>query len=234
VQKKVAMELTNRFRRLVRKMHQLLQLHGYQTRGQSAWRERPHFATAVVLHRAWYNTKEKCRFDCEIGIFIPELLRMRGIEPPPYPKEGYLQIALDLDDAAYLNMRVPPPPPRESRPYWTLLADAPVERDEAIWREIEFRLTTYALPFLEQFHTLEDVISYLEWLRVHWESLRRHPIWPNDVWIPFYLIGLYWMVGDMERCEQEMAVCERDFARDDYFQHAKAYMKSHPVPAKRG
>jgi hypothetical protein len=225
------MELTNRFRRLVRKMHHLLKQHGYQTRGQSAWRERPHFATAVALKRWWCNTKEECTFQCDIGIFIPELLRMMGTEPPPYPKEGYLLIALDLGDVPYPSTELLPPP-RVSRPYWTLLADAPVERDEAIWRDIEFRLITYALPFLEQFQTLEDVINFLEWVRLHWEQW--HPAWPNDAWLPFYLMGLYWMVGDMERCEQEMAVCERDFAGTDYFQHAKAYMKSHPVPAKRG
>jgi hypothetical protein len=50
-------------------------------------------------------------------------------------------------------------------------------------------------------------------------------------------MGLYWMVGDMERCEQEMAAFEQErhtaFIRERY-EHMKAYMKSHPVPAKRG
>jgi len=193
------MELNNRFRKMARRVQKQLLNQGFVCKGQTYWWERDRLSPTLILKRSRWNTQELCEFWFVIGVFIPELYAIvYGENPPPYPKDGYLAISLGID-------KIPFYPRQRQTLRWELKLGDSVEVEERLWTEVSQHLQDYAVPFLDRFRTLSDVIDFLEWLRSHrheWFKLMQ--IWPNDAWDPIYLAVLYWMVGDREKSLREI------------------------------
>lgn len=215
------MVLDRRFRKLTRKVRQFLQNQGFFSKGQTFWRERDQVFPTIILKRSRWNTREECDFWFEIGVFIPQLYAVVFEDaPPPYPEEGYLVLALGIDE-------IPSYPRQRETLSWVLRADDPPEADANVESDVLCHLRDYAVPFLDQFSSLWDVINYLEWLRVHgdeWFKLRR-AVNPSDAWLPIYLAVLYWMVGDFEKGLQEVETFE--------WEEAGQYIREHMERVKR-
>jgi len=199
------MELNQRFRRLVRRVQSQLREKGFVAQGQTFWREREKLLQTIILKRSRWNTQTECEFWLIIGVFIPELYTIvYGESPPAYPKEGYLTISLEIDSIPFY------PRQRETL-RWQLRQEEPPEMDERLWLAITHHLQTYAVPFLERFETLWDVIEFLGWLRGHRrEWFKWNQILPFDAWVPIYLAVLYWMVGDRGNCLRELEAFEKE------------------------
>lgn len=215
------MELDNRFRRIARKVRQFLHNQGFVGKGQTFWRAQNPIFPTVILKRSRWNTREECDFWFEIGVFIPQLYAVVFEDaPPPYPKEGYLVLALGIDE-------IPSYPRQQETLSWVLRSDDPPEADACVESDVLLHLREYAVPFLDQFGSLFDVINYLEWLRVHgddWFKLRR-AVKPSDAWLPIYLAVLYWMVGDFEKSLQEVEAFK--------WQEVSRYIREHMERVKR-
>jgi hypothetical protein len=219
------MELDNRFRRIARKVRNLLQDQGFVSKGQTFWREGDPLFPTVILKRSRWNTRETCDFWFEIGVFIPQLYAVVFEDtPPPYPKEGYLVISLGIDE-------IPSYPHQQETLSWVLRADEPPEADAHIESDVLRHLRDYAVPFLDQFGSLRDVIDYLEWLRLHgdeWFKWSR-AVNPSDAWLPIYLAVLYWMIGDSEKSLQEVEAFEWEEASwylREHMEHVRKYLLS--------
>ncbi|GIV08781.1 MAG: hypothetical protein KatS3mg019_0872 [Fimbriimonadales bacterium] len=200
------MELDNRFRRIARKVRQFLHNQGFVGKGQTFWREQNPIFPTVILKRSRWNTREECDFWFVIGVFIPQLYAVVFEDtPPPYPKEGCLLLSLGVD-------AVPSYPPRTETLSWMLRLDDSPAADAHIESDVLLHLRDYAVPFLDQFGSLFDVINYLEWLRgLGDESFKqRRAVKPSDAWLPIYLAVLYWMVGDFEKGLRELDALERE------------------------
>ena len=215
------MELDNRFRRIARKVRQFLHSQGFVGKGQTFWCERNLIFPTVILKRSRWNTREECDFWFVIGVFIPQLYAVVfGDTPPPYPKEGYLVLSLGVDE-------VPSYPPRTETLSWVLRLDDSPEADARIESDVLHHLRDYAVPFLDQFGSLFDVINYLEWLRGLGDECfkQRRSVIPSSVWIPIYLAALYGMVGDFEKGLRELDALEREEVGQYFQEHIERLRK---------
>lgn len=218
------MELDKRFRRLVRRVQQLLGEDGFIIKGQTFWRGRDKLSQTIILKRSRWNTQSECDFWFVLGVFVPELYAIvYGEEPPSYPKEGYLAVSLEIDNIPFY-------PRRRETLSWKLQQGDPPEADEKVCTDVLEHLRVYAVPFLERFNSLSEVIQFLEWLRSHrHEWFKWNQILPFDAWVPIYLAVLYWMVGDRENCMRELETFEQEETTPyirEHFARVKEYLLS--------
>jgi len=138
-----------------------LKLRGYQTSGQTWWKDRGDFFNVINLQNYSWNTKDNVDFRFNIGIALKATLRDEKKK-----KVTHFDLATYLDEGTFL-------PDRKNRKFgnnqgYSLTNST--DLNEFIL-ELKSDFETYVLPGLEGPKTMEECVKFYE----------RFPFWGDNL-----------------------------------------------------
>jgi hypothetical protein len=140
-----------------------LKLHGYQTTGQTWWKDNGDFFHVINLQNYSWNSKDNVDFRFNIGIALKSILK-----DPQKKKATYADLVTHLDEGTFL-------PNRQNRKFGNnqgySIANNTDLNDFINALKVDFE--NYILPILEKCNSLNECVKFYEQFPLWGESLKK-------------------------------------------------------------
>ncbi|MBI1922766.1 DUF4304 domain-containing protein [Candidatus Poribacteria bacterium] len=177
----------------------LLKPLGFRKRGNIYELCRGELSWIIDVQRSRWNDTEEAQFTLNCGVYVKGVLSTYlDLPEPNAPTLPYCCISVRM---GMLNVE-------KVDKWWKLCEDDDVESiDGRMGSEIQERIQWDVLPFLRQFKSLQDVVSYLKGL----SSRNENFVSPRDKVGQFAYIGiLYFFLGQYDACVAALAQAEQE------------------------
>lgn len=138
-----------------------LKQYGYQTSGQTWWKDKGVFFNVINLQNYSWNTKNSVDFRFNIGIALKAIVKDQQKK-----KATYKDLITHIDEGTFL-------PDRKNRKFGNNQGYSLTDKtnSEEFIAALKTDFETYILPRLEELKTLSDCVKFYE----------RFPIWGNNL-----------------------------------------------------
>jgi hypothetical protein len=130
----------------------ILKAQGYQTSGQTWWKDKGDFFNVINLQNYSWNSKDSVDFRFNIGIALKVT-----VKDPQKKKVSYNDLTTHLDEGTFL-------PDRKNRKYGNNQGYSITEETELFdfCKTIKYDFENYILPKLDEPRNLQDLIRFYE------------------------------------------------------------------------